>query len=42
MYDYNKVFLETKPLRDKLSDTQKILDEKTRELNEKKAKLDQI
>ncbi|KAL4429885.1 hypothetical protein ABPG74_022908 [Tetrahymena malaccensis] len=42
MYDYNKVYLETKPLRDKLDETQKILDEKTKELNEKKAKLDKI
>lgn len=29
MYDFNKVFLETKPLREKLEGTQKLLAEKT-------------
>ena len=37
MYDYNKVYLETRPLRDKLAQTMAILDEKTAFLNEKKA-----
>lgn len=40
MYDYNKVYLETKPLRDKLETTKRDLDEKTVYLNQKKKELD--
>lgn len=35
MYDFNKVFNETRPLREKLEATQKILAEKTAFLKEK-------
>lgn len=35
MYDFNKVFLETKPLREKLEATQKLLAEKTAFLKQK-------
>ena len=35
MYDFNKVFNETKPLREKLEATQKLLAEKTAFLKEK-------
>jgi dynein heavy chain, axonemal len=35
MYDYNKVFTQTKPLRDKLEATRKVLAEKTAYLNAK-------
>ena len=42
MYDFNKVFLETKPLRDKLADTQHILSEKTSFLKAKKDALDLV
>ena len=35
MFDFNKVFLETKPLREKLEATQKLLAEKTAFLKEK-------
>ena len=35
MYDFNKVFLETKPLREKLEGTQQLLAEKTAFLKEK-------
>jgi dynein heavy chain len=41
MYDYNKVYIETRPLRDKLAHTRHILSEKTAFLNEKKAQLDE-
>lgn len=42
MFDFNKVFKETQPLREKLEATQKILDEKTKFLNEKMAALDAV
>jgi len=42
MYDYNKVYLETKPLRDQLEATQKLLEEKTKYLKEKKDMLDKV
>ena len=42
MYDFNKVFNETRPLREKLEATQKVLDEKTAFLNEKIAALDAV
>lgn len=42
MYDYNKVYLETKPLRDKLQLTKEILYEKTEFLNQKKQELQEI
>lgn len=42
MFDFNKVFNETRPLREKLEATQKILSQKTAELNEKKAALDAV
>ena len=35
MYDFNKVYNETKPLREKLEATQKLLAEKTAFLKEK-------
>ena len=42
MYDYNKVYLETKPLRDQLNATQKLLAEKTAFLKTKKDALDEV
>ena len=42
MFDFNKVYNETRPLREKLEATQKILADKTAELNEKKAALDAV
>lgn len=42
MFDFNKVFNETRPLREKLEATQKVLDEKTALLNEKLAALDAV
>ncbi|CAD8066256.1 unnamed protein product [Paramecium sonneborni] len=39
MYEYNKVYIETKPLRDRLIEAQKQLREKTQILNEKKSQL---
>ena len=42
MYDFHQVFQNTQPLRDKLAVSEKIVEEKTRELNEKKAALDKI
>ena len=42
MFDFNKVFNETRPLREKLEATQKVLDEKTKFLNEKIAALDAV
>jgi len=40
MYDFNKVFLETQPLREKLAASMKIVAEKTAELKLKKDALD--
>ena len=42
MFDFNKVFNETRPLREKLEATQKVLDEKTALLNDKLAALDAV
>jgi dynein heavy chain len=42
MYDYNKVYLETRPLRQQLEMTQRDLQEKTEFLREKKAQLFEI
>lgn len=39
MYDFNKVFLQTAPLRKKLDEVTKFLNEKTKELMLKKASL---
>lgn len=41
MYDYNKVYIETRPLREKLAHSRSILDEKTAFLNSKKAELNE-
>mgnify|MGYP000884199758 CR=1 FL=1 len=42
MYDFNKVFNETRPLREKLEATQKLLAEKTSFLKEKMDALDSV
>ncbi len=42
MYDFNKVFNETRPLREKLEGTQKLLAEKTAFLKEKMDALDHV
>jgi len=42
MYTYNKIYVANKPLRDKLDAMEKLLAEKTAELNEKKAELAKI
>lgn len=42
MHDFNKVYLETKPLREKLEATQKLLSEKTAFLKEKMDALDAV
>jgi dynein heavy chain len=39
MYEYNKVYIETKPLRERFLEAQKSLREKTSILNEKKSQL---
>ena len=39
MYDFNKVFLETQPLRIELENAQKIVEEKMAIVAEKKAQL---
>ena len=42
MYDYFRVFTDTKPLREKLAAMRKIVDEKTAELRIKKEALEKI
>ena len=42
MYDFNKVFNETRPLREKLEATQKLLAEKTAELKIKMDALEEV
>jgi len=42
MFDFNKVFNETRPLREKLEATQKLLAEKTAFLKEKMDALDAV
>ena len=42
MYDFNKVYLETQPLREKLAVSMKIVATKTAELKLKKDALDQV
>ena len=42
MYDFNKVFTETQPLRDQLNAVKKILEEKTLELKKKNEELERI
>jgi dynein heavy chain len=42
MYDFNKVFNETRPLREKLEATQKLLAEKSAFLKEKMDALDAV
>ena len=42
MYDFNKVFNETRPLREKLEATQKLLAEKTAFLKVKMDALDEV
>lgn len=42
MYDFNKVFTETEPLRKQLSQVKQIVEEKTAELKEKKESLEKI
>lgn len=42
MYDFYKVYTETKPLREKLALMSKIVEEKNRELSIKKKELDEI
>jgi len=39
MYDYNRIYLQTKPLREKLNAVQKVVREKTEELRVKKEQL---
>jgi len=42
MYNYNKVYLSTQPLRDKLAESERILAEKNAELKAKKDELEKI
>lgn len=42
MYDYFKVFTETKPLREQLIQMKKIVEEKTAELKIKKDELEKV
>ena len=42
MYDFNKVYNETRPLREKLEATQKLLAEKTAFLKEKMDALEEV